>query len=241
MSDAENFLNRWSRRKRETAVEPDKARVESPDAAANNEAREKDNREAKPDAPTDKQKLSSNPPPFDPASLPSIESITAETDIRAFMAPGVPADLTRAALRRAWAADPTIREFKGLADYDWDFTASDPVAGFGSLEMTDDLRRHITKLVGQLSDPSPSNKPPAVRAPEQVSPQTEESPLVLNTVNESSIEKSPIELAKTQENPRDENGFLHRNTVDIALQKDIPEEENEPEPWPHRGGRALPK
>ena len=37
-------------------------------------------------------------------------SITAATDIRAFLAPGVPAELTRAALRRAWTADPAIRD-----------------------------------------------------------------------------------------------------------------------------------
>ena len=33
----------------------------------------------------------------------------APSDIRAYLAPGVPAELTRAALRRAWLADPTIR------------------------------------------------------------------------------------------------------------------------------------
>jgi hypothetical protein len=35
--------------------------------------------------------------------LPSIESIVAESDVRAFLAPGVPPELTRAALRRAWS------------------------------------------------------------------------------------------------------------------------------------------
>ena len=49
-------------------------------------------------------------------ALPATESITADTDIRAFLAPGIPAHLTRAALRRAWAADPAIRDFVGLAE-----------------------------------------------------------------------------------------------------------------------------
>jgi hypothetical protein len=79
-------------------------------------------------------------PLFDPASLPPIESISAETDIRAFLAPGVPPELARAALRRAWAADPKIRDFVGLADYDWDFNAPGSMAGFGPLEMTEGLR-----------------------------------------------------------------------------------------------------
>ena len=75
-------------------------------------------------------------------------SITAATDIRAFLAPGVPAELTRAALRRAWSADPKIRDFVGLADYDWDYHAPGSMAGFGPLEMTDELRRQVARIVG---------------------------------------------------------------------------------------------
>ena len=72
-------------------------------------------------------------PEFDLASLPSLDSITAATDIRAFLAPGVPKELARAALRRAWSADPAIRDFKGLAENDWDFTDPTAMPGFGAL------------------------------------------------------------------------------------------------------------
>ena len=71
--------------------------------------------------------------PFDAANLPPIESIGAASDIRPFLAPGVPADLTRAALRRAWSTDPAIRDFIGLSENSWDFNAPDGVPGFGSL------------------------------------------------------------------------------------------------------------
>src|ERR1700756_5749582 len=54
--------------------------------------------------------------PFDPASLPSIDSIVADTDIVGFLQSGVPAELTRAALRQAWLTDPAIRDFIGVAD-----------------------------------------------------------------------------------------------------------------------------
>src|SRR6202030_2550882 len=80
-------------------------------------------------------------PPFDPLSLPPLESIAADTDIRGFLAPGVPSELARAALRRVWTADPKIRDFVGLADYDWDFNAPGAMAGFGPLEVTDEQRR----------------------------------------------------------------------------------------------------
>jgi 6-methylsalicylate decarboxylase len=43
--------------------------------------------------------------------------------IRAFLRPGVPAELARAALRRAWVADPAIRDFIGLAESSRDFNA----------------------------------------------------------------------------------------------------------------------
>ena len=71
--------------------------------------------------------------PFDAANLPPTESIRAASDIRPFLAPGVPADLTRAALRRAWSTDPAIRDFIGLSENSWDFNAQDGVPGFGSL------------------------------------------------------------------------------------------------------------
>jgi hypothetical protein len=90
---------------------------------------------------------------FDLASVPPIESITADTDIRAFLAPGVPAELARGALRRVWATDPKIRDFVGLADYDWDFNAPGSLPGFGSLEMTDELRQIAAQVFGPFSAP----------------------------------------------------------------------------------------
>jgi hypothetical protein len=71
--------------------------------------------------------------PLNAANLPPIESIGAGSDIRPFLAPDVPADLTRAALRRAWSTDPAIRDFVGLSEDSWDFNAQDRVPGFGSL------------------------------------------------------------------------------------------------------------
>jgi hypothetical protein len=59
----------------------------------------------------------------DPQSLPPIETIGAGSDIRPFLATGVRANLTRAALRRAWSADPAIRDFIGLSESSWDFNA----------------------------------------------------------------------------------------------------------------------
>ena len=127
MSEQEKFLERWSRRKRQ--ADEESARAGEQDAAP-------DTRDAEggaAPAPT-KPSVPVAEPPFDPASLPPLESIVANSDIRAFLRPGVPAGLTRAALRRAWSADPAIRDFIGLSENSWDFTAPDGVPGFGPLD-----------------------------------------------------------------------------------------------------------
>lgn len=77
---------------------------------------------------------------FDTAGLPPIEAIDAGAEIRPFLAVGVPADLTRAALRRAWSTDPAIRDFIGLSENSWDFNAPSGVPGFASMT-TGDTRR----------------------------------------------------------------------------------------------------
>jgi len=90
MTERENFLERWSRKKRE-AVDDSAPRSKPQDVEAD---RPPDAAVSPVEAETEK--------PFDLESLPSLESITAETDIRDFLRPGVPTDLKREALRRAW-------------------------------------------------------------------------------------------------------------------------------------------
>jgi hypothetical protein len=94
-------------------------------------------------------------PVFDPASLPPIESIDAGSDVSAFLRPGVPADLARAALRRAWVADPAIRDFVGLAENAWDFNAPGGVPGFEPLRAIDDAWRLAAHLTGAAPAPAP--------------------------------------------------------------------------------------
>jgi hypothetical protein len=90
-------------------------------------------------------------PSIDLSKLPPIESITATTDIRAFLAPGVPLELSRAALRRAWVVDPNIRTFIGIAENQWDFTAPESIPGFGSLAAVDDVRKLLADVFGESS------------------------------------------------------------------------------------------
>lgn len=133
----EEFLARWSRRKREgranaappESAEPGDASSTSPSPTANAGESE-----------------------FDPSSLPSLDSITAATDITAFLRKGVPQELTHAALRRAWSADPAIRDFVGLAENAWDFNDPTAMPGFGPLDCSEaELAAFVDRIVGGLS------------------------------------------------------------------------------------------
>jgi hypothetical protein len=85
---------------------------------------------------------------FDPASLPSIEAIDVNTDIRGFLQSGVPAELTRAVLRQAWTRDPAIRDFIGIAENQWDFNDPDAISGFGPLPEGYDVSGLLSQALG---------------------------------------------------------------------------------------------
>jgi hypothetical protein len=87
---------------------------------------------------------------FDVASLPPIESIAAATDVRPFLAPGVPRGLSLAALRRAWVIDPRIRNFRGLQENDWDFTDPNGMPGFDPFEPIENGKIFAARASGQL-------------------------------------------------------------------------------------------
>jgi hypothetical protein len=152
MSERESFLARWSRRKHAAAAEPAELGAVPIPSEKQIEGQETTEVAAaglhKDDVASPRRSTDATATFLDPASLPPIESIAADTDIRAFLAPGVPPELARTALRRAWAADPKIRDFVGLADYDWDFNTPGSVAGFGPLEMTEELREIAARVMG---------------------------------------------------------------------------------------------
>jgi len=131
MTDPENVLARWSRRKSDArAGERDVCPAPHDDDAG---------------TPGSGSVVPSDTPPVDLASLPTLDSITSETSLRAFLDKGVPAELTAAALRRGWSADPAIRDFVGLSENSWDFNAPGGISGFGPL-----APENIRKLLAQM-------------------------------------------------------------------------------------------
>lgn len=214
MSD-EQFLARWSRRKQETkAGHAERAGEEAAAAHA-----------AAPSGP-----VAAEPAPLelDLSSLPSIESIDAATDVTAFLRKGIPQELSRAALRRAWSSDPAIRDFVGLAENAWDFNDPSAMAGFGSLgysaEQVDALVRHIVGSVLQTDENLPN--PPAEAGEEPARSAHEEGGFVSNpataapelrSVDESATAELPSGSAASQPPAVGEEASLSRRTHGGAL------------------------
>lgn len=153
MSADEGFLTRWSRRKeaarRREALPP--AEVPEPPPA--------------PDAASVEQ---SSPAPEEAPvpleELPPIESIGPETDLRPWLKRNVPQSWRQAALRRLWVSDPAIRDFVGLADYDWDWNTPGGMPGYGPLEAGEAVRRRLLAAVEWVPPPSDEEPGGAVRA-----------------------------------------------------------------------------
>jgi hypothetical protein len=181
MTAPENFVSRWARLKSESNTElveygPQQEVVapvgtETPSVQQPNEVADE---------------------PFDPASLPSIETITVDTDVRGFLQSRVPAALTRAALRQAWASDPAIRDFIGIAENQWDFNDPTAMPGFGPMREADNVPALLERALGggdKLADTIPEIPAPVENALPAV---TDREPAKPDLSLQQSSERQPM-------------------------------------------------
>jgi hypothetical protein len=160
-TEPENFLERWSKRK---VAERDRSTADQTTAdekTADNRASGGDQASAIVPSPSDATAPPSSDETFDLTQLPSIDSIGANTDVTAFLRPGVPSELTRAALRRAWSSDPAIRDFVGLVENGWDFNDPSAMPGFGPIS-PEEVARLTAQIISALPEtpcePATQNK-----------------------------------------------------------------------------------
>jgi hypothetical protein len=241
MSEPENFLSRWSRRK----LEPEQAQRDEDVSARELETGEPKagaDQPAKTESADDRQADGSQgeEPAFDLTKLPTLESITAETDIRVFLQKGVPTELSRAALRRAWSADPAIRDFIGIAENQYDFATGKDLPGFGDLNIdAGELRRLVADVFGErLPEPelaaAPSTTAQAPAPMDDLRVAEGEPPVMEGADRE---EQSPAETAAVAS----AEDLPQCNKVDIASQQSIPEPDADLLPARRPHGRALPQ
>jgi hypothetical protein len=133
--DDKNFLSRWSQRKRKATLPDDDIAVVKPF----------DETESAPELIAE----GTAKEPFDFSSLPKLEDITEATDISVFLHKGVPESLRNAALRKAWALDPAIRNYVNPAlDYAYDWNTPGGVPGSSELEAGTDIAKMVRQIMG---------------------------------------------------------------------------------------------
>ena len=234
MSD-DNFLERWSRRKREAAQQRKQATV--PDETAN----ERTNDAAAKEGAASALKAQDAETPFDPASLPAIDSIDALSDVRAFLAPGVPAGLTRAALRRAWAADPAIRDFVGLSENAWDFTTPGSIPGFEAIGSSEDLRRLVAHFTEGAAPAEPEETDGPVAEPTEVTETPQIEADTTSQIEADTVSSGLGESGDEQLPPDPDSLLLQHNKDDAASQYEESKDEVSGAAARRGHGGALPK
>jgi hypothetical protein len=183
----ENFVSRWARLKRsadlQRRTEPTGDSLPRPPVEVSAGSAEAAIGQPGIDAAADA--------PFDPAGLPPIETISVNTDIRGFLQSRVPAELTRAALRQAWASDPAIRDFVGIAENQWDFNDPNAIPGFSPLLDSDNVLDLLAQALGQ-HDRLNGMAPEVPLSVEQVLPgETRDEPVVLDRRAQRGFDGSP--------------------------------------------------
>jgi hypothetical protein len=151
-----------------------------------------------------------------PASLPTVESITGDSDIRQFLQSGVPTELVRAALRAAWSTDPAIRDFVGIAETQWDFNDPNAMPGFAPLAALQSAQSVVRPSVPLLDG-----------APDEV----ERISKAVNPQRDGQVDKVWLSSGRENENPVSEQ---------VTAQAADPRNDNA-DSRPRRHGSALPK
>jgi hypothetical protein len=234
MSEPEDFLSRWSRRKREVAEEA-AAETAKPEASSAAEASASAGSENEPASQTAEVR-DAEQPAFDISKLPSIAEITAETDIKPFLAAGVPAHLTQAALRKLWVTDPKIRDFIEIAENQWDFNAGN-IPGFdyslpeNAKELVAQIFSKANDVVEKAGEPAPERAPVSATAQSEVSGEHDQA--------DAALETAPDRTNPDAAHKDIEHGDKSARSESAEQQTEASDEPSSPL-LPRRHGSALP-
>jgi hypothetical protein len=154
MSGADdNFLSRWSRRKIDARKgQPQADAPEPPRVAKPASARQSDVLPAETAIPLEAKAV---------VDLPSVDSLTLDSDFTPFMQPGVDPMLRRAALKKL-VRDPRFNVMDGLDVYIDDYSKADPLPE-GWLD-----KLNVMKQLGHCLEPEEGDAKPlpeAIEAP----------------------------------------------------------------------------
>lgn len=224
MTDPDSFLARWLRHRRDAASQE------------STRSKPKDVRESSP-AASDAQLAGDVEPPFDPACVPPLDSIGPGSDIRPFLATGVPAELKRMALRRAWSTDPTIRDFVGLSENAWDFNAVGAAPGFGAID-DETVRQLAKKMVEGSGTDLPMPSSAAARCDQTAQHDDASNP---KEDIDAGAGGGAVPVRDQQSHDPGESCIARRNGADVAMQTESGRHESDRLLTQPRHGGAVPK
>jgi len=243
MSEPENFLTRWSRRKQQAELKSDLPDDRPLDDRSDAEAAPTP--DALPAQAGTSAAEETKEPEFDVSTLPPVETIGADTDVSVFLQKGVPSHLTRAALSRAWAADPAIRNFIGIAENQWDFASGD-LPGFGPLTAADNVARMVAQITTEglprLPELKVETAAPELKEerPQEAAPPTE-SDVMPSRDAIPPPEAVAVDEETSQPMPDVSQNIVQREEEIAALPHSDGEETDPALPYRRPHGRALPQ
>ena len=112
----------------------------------------------------------------------------------------MPAELTRAALRQAWASDPAIRDFIGIAENQWDFNDPEAMPGFGLLAtggasaVPPQVSSKLESIAEALTELQPSVEPDRSRMTDP-DPASDKSCCTGSDISDLAAEANEVEAA----------------------------------------------
>ena len=162
-ADAPDFVSRWSRLKHEARQAGDQAAVADADHALGADS-----------AVPNEQARAPKPQPTD-ADMPTLDSLTYDSDYSDFLSPGVSEQLRKLALRKLFHNDVfNIRD--GLDEYDDDFTHFEKLGDIVTSDMRHQMEMEARRRAEQLlEDESPSTDDSSLEAQEQAAVDSSEA------------------------------------------------------------------
>lgn len=176
----------------------------------------------------------------EPLELPSLDQIGPDFDLAPWLTRNVPEAWKLAALRRAWSADPAIRDFKGLADYDLDYNTPGAAPGYGPLTESDDVKAMVRRIFGE-PDPEESSLTASTSGASSPSEQESSGPPPPEGIPVAAQQETPVgphELAPPLESPLEAKADADAATPKISQLETV--NRAEPVRKPPRRGGAMP-
>ncbi|WP_019905153.1 DUF3306 domain-containing protein [Methylobacterium sp. 77] len=213
-----DFLSRWSKRKRALVREAPPASLPTETEAA---------------PLLEELDEAGSLPPEELAKLPSLDSLTAQTDLAQFLRAGVPMMMRKAALRRMWSLDTNIRDYVSEArEYAYDWNVVGGVPGNGPLLPTDDIKAMLRDIFDgtPVAEPEAATEPVTVTSGIGETDEPGEEPVSATTDEETEqVDPEPVLLASQTSGP----------SLPVSAPRRQPEDAGVPKPRRHGGAVPL--